>query len=328
MPRNERQTMRAAVAALVGIASGCSLRIQYAPAEGHDAGPTDAAVPPACAPLRSSPRSPSCPSGTEAHCARIVVPLPAEPWRVGPNTASDTGSFEARGPRALHLDAHEVSARRYRAFVAAAAHTSEQTATYPDGAGFAVTAGEPSLPDGHCSFDDGDDALPMNCVSWTEAQAFCAWDGGRLPTIAELEFVRRWWDRAGVDAAGADGRTFPWGDEPAASRFAEYPDSFPASREPTPPPPRVDALEIGCFFGLAGGVTEWLADTFEPGMTVRYDDACFDDGLCEGRPVDPRTVATGSWTGSDEERLRSSEIVSRYPDDRLPWIGFRCAYDG
>lgn len=26
------------------------------------------------------------------------------------------------------------------------------------------------------------DNLPMNCLSWYEAFAFCIWDGGRLPT--------------------------------------------------------------------------------------------------------------------------------------------------
>ncbi|MFT3768638.1 MAG: SUMF1/EgtB/PvdO family nonheme iron enzyme [Minicystis sp.] len=44
--------------------------------------------------------------------------------------------------------------------------------------------------------------LPINCVTWYVAFAFCAWDGGRLPTDAE-------WDYAA--AGGTDQRTHPWG---------------------------------------------------------------------------------------------------------------------
>ena len=44
--------------------------------------------------------------------------------------------------------------------------------------------------------------LPISCVTWYAAFAFCAWDGGRLPT--ELE-----WNYAA--AGGSEQRTYPWG---------------------------------------------------------------------------------------------------------------------
>jgi formylglycine-generating enzyme required for sulfatase activity len=60
--------------------------------------------------------------------------------------------------------------------------------------------------------------LPINCVNWYEAYAFCIWDGGFLPSAMEGEYAA---------AGGSQQRVYPWGStEPGvANQYAIYGDS-------------------------------------------------------------------------------------------------------
>lgn len=111
------------------------------------------------------------------------------------------------------------------------------------------------------SYDVWDDR-PIGYLSWSDAAAYCAWAGKRLPTEAEWELA----------AGGAFGRFFAWGDDPPVpDKNVDWDNR--GKREA-----RKDPLPVGSFpritspYGLldmGGGVRQWCADWYEPGYYAR-----------------------------------------------------------
>ncbi|MEO8341687.1 MAG: SUMF1/EgtB/PvdO family nonheme iron enzyme, partial [Nitrospirota bacterium] len=94
------------------------------------------------------------------------------------------------------IDQVEVTNARYLAFVATTGHRSPPN---PYGTGPLVAV-------------KGIEQLPVVQATWYDAKAYCSWAKKRLPTEAE-------WEKA---ARGTDGRLFPWGNEPATSKRANF----------------------------------------------------------------------------------------------------------
>jgi formylglycine-generating enzyme required for sulfatase activity len=167
--------------------------------------------------------------------------------------------------------------------------------------------------------------LPINCMNWWEAYAFCIWDGGFLPTEAEWKYAA---------AGGGEQRRFPWGStEPGTTnQYAIYGCCYPAGAGSCADgwctgvrniaPVGTASLGAGLWgqLDLAGNFWEWNLD-FYP------DDAAFVDPCTNCAYLTPtatRVVKVGNFA----EGPYYLPTWLRYdydPSNREIYLGFRCA---
>jgi formylglycine-generating enzyme required for sulfatase activity len=112
--------------------------------------------------------------------------------------------------------------------------------------------------------------LPMNCINWWEAYAFCIWDSGAfLPSEAEWEYAA---------AGGNQQREYPWGSTPpgTASQYAiincDYPSGTCIGIASFAP---VGTATLGAALwgqlDMAGELYEWNIDWY-----AAYGNPCTD----------------------------------------------------
>jgi formylglycine-generating enzyme len=263
--------------------------------------------------------------------------------------AGDANSGTMSNPATVssfQLDKYEVTVGRFRAFVNAGLGTQAHPPAPGAGAhakiagsGW-VAAWNTSLVTNtaaltaalQCTTDQthtwtevpaGNELRPMNCLSWYEAMAFCAWDGGYLPTEAEWNYA----------AAGGDQqRAYPWSN-PAGTLTL---DSSHASYAVNSTDCVGDGMQ-GCAVtdlvpvgtkpagdgrwgqsDLAGNVREWTLDGYDP----TYMTPCVD--CANLTATDSRGRRGGSFT-VDATTLRTGARNNIRELDRFNGNGARCA---
>ena len=160
---------------------------------------------------------------------------------------------------------------------------------------------------------DGHESYPLNCLGWFEAFAFCAWDGGRLPTEAEWEYAA---------AGGSADRLYPWGATDPSVKKSLANDAYDGSS----PFLAVGAHPAGDgVWGhrdLAGGVREWNLDGYDDAWYAGAGSPC--DACANLAQESIRTIRGGYWF-SGAVQLRSVARGGFAPGSRSDGIGARCA---
>ncbi len=179
----------------------------------------------------------------------------------------------------------------------------------------------------------GEQNLPVNCISWTEARAACRKLGRDLPTETELELA----------AGGNRGSTFPWGDDPPTcedASFSRSANSQPDCRRGEEVRPGVGgttkrdriAARGGELVDLGGNLSEWARDRWNQQDEPCWGSGIFRDPFCDAEsPSLPgaRSMRGGYFSGPAGlmKRARRGRIVNEKRAVAAE-VGFRCMRPG
>ena len=221
---------------------------------------------------------------------------------------SGENNLESRDVAAFWIDKREVTVAAYRQCVEAK-QCSEIVGT-PE------PQNEPDAGK-YCTWNQNDPQLPINCVSWSQAEAYCKWAKKRLPSDME-------WEKA---ARGKDGRESPWGSrqniqvaniaDETLRNHERWEMTWKGARDVEITvgytDEHMEIAPVGSYpagaspygvLDMSGNVWEWVADWY------KKDEARYRRG--------------GSWL-SHLNRTRTFFHAWRDPSHHRTNIGFRCA---
>jgi len=231
--------------------------------------------------------------------------IPAGVFKMG-CVAGDSQCSESENPQhavtldAFYMDVFEVSVAKYKACVDAGKCTA------PSGIGFTCNWGVV-----------GKAQHPVNCVNWSQADAYCKWTDSKahLPTEAQWEKAAR---------GGAEGKVYPWGDTLDCDHAVWNDDKATTGQgcdgDGTM---AVGSKPVGKngygLYDMAGNVWEWTADWYDE-TYYGVSPAANPSGPASGSI---RVQRGGGFGGADY--LRASVRGDFYPSVFDDLLGFRCS---
>jgi formylglycine-generating enzyme required for sulfatase activity len=237
----------------------------------------------------------------------------------------------------FRLDNYEVTLGRYRKFVAAysqnmiasGAGKNPNNASDP-GWSTAWNTNLPAAASGlhsACMSPDNPvwtaspgtaakESVPINCIDWYQAAAFCIWDGGRLPTEAEWNYAA---------AGGTAQRNYPWGGNAPDCSYANFwvgPGACTSSPSNSFNRVGSESPKGDGVWGqsdLAGNIQEWVQDLYQD----PYPGNCTN---CANLTNGTERVVRGGWSQADAAGLLTS-TRGHYGPQNFPfdYFGIRCA---
>ena len=201
------------------------------------------------------------------------------------------------------IDRTEVTIGQFERYARA---TGTVTRAEKEGGGFEYGAGWERRPGWSWRKPDGQATqadMPAVHLDFAEAQAYCRWAGGRLPTGAEWQLAGFTELRDAPPAPWTQGKTYAWstGDSPQGANTSD------ADPWPRAAPAGATKQGVNGLYDMGANVWEWTTHTTDS----------------KGR--ERRTVGGSWWYGAFN--MKADVQAFKPADFYAVYIGFRCVYD-
>ena len=173
-----------------------------------------------------------------------------------------------------------------------------------------MVMGECSPPAVDLSLPELDDPaiadLPVVGVRWDQAENYCRFVSGYLPTEAQWEKTAR----------GPDGNIYPWGNAEPNCELLNFNDCLGETSPVIDYPKSASLYDV---LDMAGNVFEWVADWYQVGY---YAESPFDNPL--GPEFGEVRSVRGSAFNTGPDQVASALRYFLGPEEYRSDLGFRC----